>query len=435
MKNAVQAACGFEWVEGELAGLKLAPSGHAYFQLKDEREDALLDCVMYKFYAARARRFLSEGARVQLSGRATIYAARGRLQFVAEALRPAGRGALLEALEQLKQRLAAEGLFDAARKRPLPADPRVVGVVTSRSGAALHDIVSVAFRRANVTVVLAAALVQGEDAPRSLVRALDKLDRYPGLDVVILGRGGGSGEDLMAFNDERVVRRVASMQVPVVSAVGHEVDISLTDFAADVRAATPSQAAELVVPDRRSRVRALDDQMRHLGRAMHTRLLEAQAEADRLRTKVGDPRFYLAEKQQLLDETRLDLERALVRRIRDRRQVLERLHRRVLLQHPAAVISRTRGAIAPMSARLVGAMRVRLNDSRASLGERVTGIEALSPLAVLGRGYAIARDLEGRVVTDAALLSDGQRITLRLHHGGLLAAVEQRRLEGAEDGA
>ena len=324
-----------EWVEGELAGLKLAPSGHAYFQLKDEREDALLDCVMYKFYAARARRFLSEGARVQLSGRATINAARGRLQFVAEALRPAGRGALLEALEQLKQRLLAEGLFDPARKRPLPPDPRVVGVVTSRSGAALHDITSVAFRRANVTVVLAAALVQGEDAPRSIVRALDKLDRFPGLDVVILGRGGGSAEDLMPFNDERVVRRVASMKVPVVSAVGHEVDISLTDFVADVRAATPSQAAEMVVPDRRSRVRALDDQMRHLGRAMHTRLLEAQAEADRLRTKIGDPRFYLAEKQQQLDETRLDLERALVRRIRDRRQVLERLHRRVLLQHPS----------------------------------------------------------------------------------------------------
>ena len=435
LEKCGEAACGFEWVEGELAGLKLAPSGHAYFQLKDEREDALLDCVMYKFYAARARRFLSEGARVQLSGRATIYAARGRLQFVAEALRPAGRGALLEALEQLKQRLAAEGLFDPARKRPLPADPRVVGVVTSRSGAALHDIVSVAFRRANVTVVLAAALVQGEDAPRSLVRALDKLDRYPGLDVVILGRGGGSGEDLMAFNDERVVRRVASMQVPVVSAVGHEVDISLTDFAADVRAATPSQAAELVVPDRRSRVRALDDQMRHLGRAMHTRLLEAQAQADRLRTKIGDPRFYLAEKQQLLDEARLDLERGLVRRIRDRRQVLERLHRRVLLQHPAAVISRTRAAIAPMSARLSGAMRVRLGGARASLGERATQIEALSPLAVLGRGYAIAADLAGRVVTDAASLSDGERITLRLQHGGLLAVVEQRRVEGAEEGA
>jgi len=426
LKNAVHAACGFEWVEGEIAGLKRAPSGHAYFQLKDEREDAMLDCVMYKFYAARARRFLTEGARVQLSGRATIYAARGRLQYVAEALRPAGRGALLEALEQLRQRLLAEGLFDAARKRPLPPDPRVVGIVTSRSGAALHDITSVAFRRANVTLVLSAALVQGEEAPRSLVRALDKLERYPGLDVVIIGRGGGSAEDLMAFNDERVVRRVASMQVPVVSAVGHEVDISLTDFAADVRAATPSQAAELVVPDRRARARALDDQTRHLGRAMHTRLLEAHAEVDRLRTRMGDPRFYLAEKQQLLDDARIDLERSFTRRVRDRRQRLERLERRVLLQHPTAVLSRARASLAPLNARLLGAMRARLAASRASLGERATRIEALSPLGVLGRGYAIAQDLEGRVVTDVASLADGQRITVRLRQGRLVATVEER---------
>ena len=407
----------------------MAPSGHAYFQLKDEREDAMLDCVMYKFYAARARRFLNDGARVQLSGRATIYAARGRLQYVAEALRPAGRGALLEALEQLKQRLAAEGLFDPARKRPLPPDPRVVGVVTSRSGAALHDITSVAFRRANVTVVLSAALVQGDEAPRSLVRALDKLERYPGLDVVIIGRGGGSTEDLMAFNDERVVRRVASMQVPVVSAVGHEVDISLTDFAADVRAATPSQAAELVVPDRRSRVRALDDQTRHLGRAMRTLLIEAHVEVDRLKTRMGDPRFYLAEKQQLLDDARLDLERSSLRRIRQQGQHLERLHRRVLLQHPTAVLSRAHAAIAPLNARLRGAMRARLSGSRASLGERWTRIEALSPLAVLGRGYAIARDLEGRVVTDAALLHEGQRVTVRLRQGQFVAAVQERELE------
>ncbi|HEU5074053.1 MAG TPA: exodeoxyribonuclease VII large subunit [Polyangiaceae bacterium] len=429
LKNAVHAACGVEWVEGEIASLKRAPSGHAYFQLKDEQQDAVLDCVMYKFYAARARRFLNEGARVQLSGRATIYAARGRLQYVAEALRPAGRGALLEALEQLKQRLAAEGLFDPARKRPLPADPRVVGVVTSRSGAALHDITSVAFRRANVTVVLSAALVQGEEAPRSLLRALDKLERYPGLDVVIIGRGGGSAEDLMAFNDERVVRRVASMQVPVVSAVGHEVDISLTDFVADVRAATPSQAAELVVPDQRSRLRALDDQTRHLGRAMRTRLIEARVEVDRLRTRIGDPRFYLAERQQLLDDTRLDLERSFGRRVRERRHELERLHRRVLSQHPTAVLSRAHAAMAPLNARLHGALRARLAGSRASLAERLTRIEALSPLAILGRGYAIARDLEGRVLTDASALSEGQHVTVRLAHGQFSAAVEARELE------
>lgn len=430
MKGAVHAASGHEWIEGELAGLKQAPSGHAYFQLKDEREDAVLDCVMYKFYAARARRYLSDGARVQLSGRATIYAPRGRLQFVAESLRPAGRGALLEALERLKKKLADEGLFDASRKRPLPSDPRVVGVVTSRSGAALHDIVSVAFRRANMTIVLSPALVQGDEAPRSLLRALDKLARYPGLDVVIVGRGGGSAEDLMAFNDEAVVRRIAAMPVPVVSAVGHEVDISLTDFAADVRAATPSQAAELVVPDRLSRTRALDDQLRHLGRAMKTRLLEAESEVERLRTRMGDPRYYLAERQQDLDEFRLGLERSVSRRLRSDRQMFEQLHRRILLQHPRAVLSRARASMAPLSARLTGAMRVRLNTSHARLRERLTRLEALSPLAVLGRGYAIVTALDDSVVVDASKVGVGMTLKVRLHRGRLLTTVQGRENSG-----
>src|SRR5882724_632891 len=256
LRRSVEDASAKLWVEGELSSLKRAPSGHVYFSLKDEAEDAIIECVMYRFNAMRARRHLNEGARLQLNGQATVWAPRGRLQFVANEVRPAGRGALLEALEQLKQRLAGEGLFSLERKRALPAEPRVVGVVTSARGAAFHDIVSVAFRRGDVKIVLAPALVQGEGAPESLIRALDLIERYPGLDVVVLGRGGGSGEDLMAFNDERVVRRVARMRVPVVSAVGHEVDFSLTDLVADVRAATPSQAAELVVPELRARTAA-----------------------------------------------------------------------------------------------------------------------------------------------------------------------------------
>ncbi len=428
------AACGPEWVEGELASLKRAPSGHAYFQLKDEREDAVVDCVMYKFYAARARRFLLDGARVQLSGRATVYAPRGRLQFVAEALRPAGRGALLEALERLKKKLHAEGLFDPERKRPLPLEPRVVGVVTSRSGAAFHDIKTVAFRRANLTLVLSKALVQGDEAAKSLVFALDKLERYPGLDVVIIGRGGGSAEDLMAFNDERVVRRVAAMRVPVVSAVGHEVDVSLTDFAADVRAATPSQAAELVVPDKLSRARVLQDQTRHLSRAMHARLLEAHAVVDRLVNRMGDPRFYLAERQQELDELSVGLERSMRRALQARRQRFERLERRVLMQHPRAVLSNARSALALLGARLTGSIRARLVQSRGLLNEQSTRMHALSPLAVLSRGYAIVTRLDHSVVSDSKSVATGERLHLRLHRGQLLTEVidSEGRIEGNE---
>ncbi|HET9955715.1 MAG TPA: exodeoxyribonuclease VII large subunit, partial [Polyangiaceae bacterium] len=221
LKNATESLGLSLWVEGEVSSFKRAPSGHVYFTLKDQAADACIECVMYKLDAFRSLRHLAEGAKIQLCGRATVWAPRGRLQFVGHRARPAGRGALLIALEALKEKLAQEGLMDPARKRALPREPRVVGIVTSAAGAAFHDIRSVAFRRGAVKLVLSSALVQGDGAPESLLKALDRIERYPGLDVVIVGRGGGSGEDLMAFNDERVVRRVAGFAVPVVSAVGH----------------------------------------------------------------------------------------------------------------------------------------------------------------------------------------------------------------------
>jgi exodeoxyribonuclease VII large subunit len=225
LRRAVEGATGGYWVEGEVSSLKRATSGHLYFTLKDDEEDAIIECVMYRFDALRAQRFIKEGEKLQLFGRVTVWAPRGRLQLVGQRARPAGRGSLLLALEDLKKKLAAEGLFEPARRRQIPADPHIVGVVTSAAGAAFHDIRSVAFRRGSVRLVLSPALVQGDGAPASLVAALDALECYPGLDVVIIGRGGGSGEDLMAFNHESVVRRVAAMRVPVVSGVGHETDV------------------------------------------------------------------------------------------------------------------------------------------------------------------------------------------------------------------
>jgi exodeoxyribonuclease VII large subunit len=423
LRRAVEDASGRYWVEGEITSLKQAASGHAYFTLKDEQEDAVVECVMYRFDAQRARRHLVEGARIQLWGRATLWAPRGRLQLVGSFARPAGRGALLEALEALKTRLQEEGLFAADRKRPLPADPRVVGVVTSAHGAAFHDIRTVAFRRGGVRLVLAPAVVQGEAAPDSIVRALDLIERYPGLDVVIVGRGGGSGEDLSAYNDERVVRRVAKMTVPVVSAVGHETDVALTDLVADVRAATPSQAAELVVPDRRARSSTLARCRAALDRALRSYLALERSRLARLRAELGDPRFIVALRQQELDEVSVRLERRIERGVSSRGAALGALHARLLARHPRAVLARSRVELGPLGVRLDAAVLRRLARTRARLGEAAARLDGLSPLAVLGRGYAIATGPDGRAVREASALAPGDAVTVRVLRGRFGARV------------
>jgi len=423
LRRAVEGVSGAFWVEGEVTSFRQVASGHAYFSLKDEREDAVIDCVMYRFDAQRAKKHLVDGARLQLWGRATVWAPRGRLQLVGNFARPAGKGALLEALEALKQRLLAEGLFAPGRKRPLPTDPRVVGVVTSGHGAAFHDIRTVAFRRGHVRLVLAPAQVQGEGAPESIVAALDLLERYPGLDVAIVGRGGGSGEDLLAFNDERVVRRVARFAVPVVSAVGHEIDVTLTDLAADVRAATPSQAAELVVPDGRVRREALLRQRLALLRAQRSRLELERARLSHLRASLGDPRFILIERQQELDELRQRLRRRVERQLQLERAHAVTLERRLASRHPQRVIGQARQALGPLAVRLEAAQTRRLRAARAELSQRAGRLDALSPLTVLARGYAIATRDDGRALRDVGEVTAGDDVLVRLARGRFAARV------------
>jgi exodeoxyribonuclease VII large subunit len=428
LRRAVEGASEDFWIEGEVASLKRAPSGHAYFTLKDEREDAVIECVMYRFDAQRARRILNEGARLQLKGRATVWAPRGRLQLVGTLARLAGRGELLLALEKLKLQLAKEGLFDASRKRPLPPSPRIVGIVTSGAGAAFHDIRTVAFRRARLKLVLAPALVQGEAAVPSILAALDLLERYPGLDALIIGRGGGSGDDLMAFNDERVVRRVARCRVPVVSAVGHEIDISLTDLAADVRAATPSEAAELLVPDAAAQRETLRRFERQLRRAQASLLTSAGARLERLVTRVSDPRYVIAERQQELDDLNERIARvARLRLSRERRRQHELLQR-LAHRHPERVLARARGLLGLLSARLSTGMRLSLGRERKALGARSVQLEALSPLAVLARGYAIATR-DGLALLSSQELAGGDLVRVQLAHGSFGARVT--RIEAA----
>jgi exodeoxyribonuclease VII large subunit len=424
LKRAVERASDQVWVEGEVSGAKPAPSGHVYFSLKDEQEDAVVDCVMYRSSAFRARRLIVDGARIQLRGQATVWAPRGKLQFIGDIARPAGRGALLEALENLKNKLAAEGLFALEKKRPLPVNAAVIGVVTSASGAAIHDIAKVAFRRGSARIVLSPTIVQGQNAAHRVIAAIERLERMPELDVIIVGRGGGSAEDLMVFNEEAVVRRVASCRVPVVSAVGHEVDVTLTDMAADARAATPSQAAEMVVADARAQRHALVQLHARLMRSMRSHIGENRSTLRQLSASFAHFRLTLAEHEQKMDDLSQRLGQAMMRMQTKRRTDIERLHRRLAARHPRAVIAASRAALGPLEVRLAGAARVRIDALRARLSDRRARLGAMSPLAVLARGYAIATTAEGRAVRAASEVKPGQDLSIRVHRGAFSAKVE-----------
>lgn len=426
LKHAVEAVTCTDWVEGEVSGMKIAPSGHVYFTLKDEREPALLDCVMYRTGALRYRKLLQNGTRVQAQGKPSIWVPRGRLQMTVEQVREAGRGAHLLALEELKQKLAAEGLFSESRKRKLPIEPRVVGVVTSAVGAALHDIIAVAFRRGGAHIVLSPALVQGVEAAASLVAAIERIERHPQLDVLIIGRGGGSNDDLMAFNDERVVRRIAAIRVPVVSAVGHDVDTTLSDWVADVRAATPSQAAELVVADSIQRQSLLEHLTANLRRMMQRRLAEDRATLESVRSRMSDPRFTLLQKQQMIDELTLRGAACLRSRMRSASAKLASSEKRLQVRHPLAVVTRARQALAPLDQRLEKSIRHQLTRLLLQLSDRRARLESLSPVAILSRGYSIARRADGRAVRSITEIQAGDPLLLTLHRGQALVLVKEK---------
>lgn len=415
-------------VVGEASGVRAAQSGHLYFTLKDEDADASIDVVVYRTnLTPRTRSLVRDGAKILLRGRPTYYSPRGRLQFVADRVGLSGKGALLEALEKLKEKLAAEGLFREAKKRKLPTEPRIVGVVTSRSGAVIHDICRVAFRRGGAHILLAPAIVQGPTAPEAIRRALADLQKVPEVDVIIVGRGGGSADDLSAFNDEALVRAVAACRVPVVSAVGHEVDVTLVDFAADARASTPSQAAELVVPDARSRVSLLAERRRGLLRAMRGHLSEGKLDLAALRRRLGDPRSLVANAQQRLDDRRMRATRA-IRLHLDRQAKLARdLESRVAAKHPATVLATERASLATLRSRVATAAVKDLTKKRSDLARASARLEALSPLAVLGRGYAIVTDARGHAVRGAEEVAAGDRLDVRVAQGTFAAEVSAKR--------
>lgn len=426
LKQLVEGATHGVRVSGEVRGASRASSGHVYFSLKDEREEALIDCVMYRGATTRGGARVVDGARIVVEGRVTVYAPRGRLQLVADAVLEAGRGDLLAALERLKAKLTEEGLFDPARKQPLPREPRRIAVLTSRDGAAIHDICRVAFARGPVSILLVPTPVQGQGAGERIARAIRWADKLEGIDVIVVTRGGGSLEDLAAYNDEALVRAIAEATKPVVSAIGHEIDTSLADLAADVRAATPSQAAEILVPDARERLASLEHHRERMTRALRHRVTRDRERLARLERKLGEPRRRLLEASQHLDDAGERMRRALERELRRRRDALASDLRRLEAQHPRRVLGAARTVLAPLVPRLEAAMRRRLQERRADLERGAARLDALSPLAVLGRGYAIASS-EGRVLLHASEVAVGDEVDVRLGTGGLTARVESVR--------
>ena len=415
------------WVEGEISNLRTPSSGHAYFTLKDDT--AQLRCVLFRGRGRRVAFQPEDGMQVLAFGGLDVYLARGEYQLVVELLEPKGVGALQLAFEQLKRRLEAEGLFDAARKRPLPPFPRTIGIVTSPTGAAIRDMLHVIDRRfADLRILITPVRVQGEEAPGEIVAALRDLQAVEDLDVIIVGRGGGSIEDLWAFNDERVARAIAGCRVPVISGVGHETDFTIADFVADLRAPTPSAAAEVVVQEKLQVARALVSLYDALKQAMASRL-----ERDRERVEVLGKRRVLTDAARALRDLyrRVDeLTSRLARAMRgSERQATHRLSlaRNALRSlNPVARIANGTVLLAQLRGRLASAAVHSVKVSQHRFDAAVGRLDSLSPLAVLGRGYSLTRLLpSGVIVRDAAQTRPGDAIEILLHRGAVEARVER----------
>jgi exodeoxyribonuclease VII large subunit len=415
------------WVEGEISNLRTPSSGHAYFTLKDDT--AQLRCVLFRGRGRRVAFQPEDGMQVLAFGGLDVYLARGEYQLVVELLEPKGVGALQLAFEQLKRRLEAEGLFDAARKRPLPPFPRTIGIVTSPTGAAIRDMLHVIDRRfADLRILITPVRVQGEEAPGEIVAALRDLQAVEDLDVIIVGRGGGSIEDLWAFNDERVARAIAGCRVPVISGVGHETDFTIADFVADLRAPTPSAAAEVVVQEKLQVARALVSLYEALKQAMASRL-----ERDRERVEVLGKRRVLTDAARALRDLyrRVDeLTSRLTRAMRgSERQATHRLSlaRNALRSlNPVARIANGTVLLAQLRGRLASAAVHSVKVSQHRFDAAVGRLDSLSPLAVLGRGYSLTRLLpSGVIVRDAAQTRPGDAIEILLHQGAVEARVER----------
>ncbi|MFW1677506.1 exodeoxyribonuclease VII large subunit [Pontibacter sp. JAM-7] len=424
VKNLLERAFLTVQVVGEISNFVRPSSGHWYFTLKDER--AQVRCALFRQYNQRLNFTPKQGDRVQVRAKVSLYEGRGDYQLICESIEPEGSGALQLAYEQLKARLQQEGLFDTRHKQPLPSHCRHIGVITSATGAAIHDILTVFKRRfPALPITLYPTAVQGADAAPQICRAIQQAEDHGQCDVLILGRGGGSLEDLWPFNDERVARAVFNCHLPIVSAVGHEVDIVISDLVADLRAPTPSAAAELLSPDKQQLQFRLGQIQQRLRRTTQRYVQVQQQKLNGLRARLRHPGQTLREQSQRLDSLEMRLYRSLSQRLQQQRDRLDRLKARLSYNSPDQQRQRLQIQLATLNRRLERQSQLLLEQKKQRLGMAVARLQMVSPLATLERGYAIITDIQGHVMTTATDAQPGQTLEARLHQGSLTCTVTE----------
>ena len=424
VRELVEQAFSDAWVEGEISNFRPAPSGHMYFTLKDA--EAQLPVVLFRSQARLLRFRPEDGLHVLVRGRVSVYEQRGQVQLVAETMEPVGAGSLQLAFEQLKEKLKAEGLFDAARKRPLPPYPRTVGIVTSPTGAVIRDFLNIVSRRhSGLNVLLCPVSVQGEFSAGEIEAALRCLNGSGMADVIVIARGGGSLEDLAPFNSERVARAIVASRLPVVSAVGHETDFTIADFAADLRAPTPSAAAELITEAQHKIAEHLARLNHRLERAARFQILQAQQRLARVPASRAESRIgaLLHRLEQRTDDLGFRMENAVRQKLRTKQRAVAELAGAVLRHDPRQQLAQARGRYQACRTRLDRTLERTIDAARARLGALDARLNSLSPLAVLDRGYALVLDAQGGLVRSVRQLSPGNAVTTRLSDGSFTSQV------------
>lgn len=426
IKDILESTFDEVWVEGEISNLRRPPSGHIYLTLKDDKSQ--IRVVLFKMQSRYLRFELEDGQHVICWGRVGIYEKRGEYQLILDYVEPKGIGSLQLAFEQLKDRLSEEGLFDEERKRPLPVLPRRIGIVTSPTGAVIRDMLHILRRRfENIEIVLYPVKVQGAGAADEIAEGIEYLGEYAGVDLIIVGRGGGSLEDLWAFNEEAVARAVFASPVPLISAVGHETDFTIADFVADVRAPTPSAAAEIAVREKGDLLRVLSDRVTRMEREMDHFLSRSREQVIGVQGKIRDPRRRIEERYLRLDECWSRLATTVQRSWRENRERAGRVLQLLFAQDPRHEIRTLRDGQTQLNKRLQGGVTTLLDSKRKGWEKHVARLDAMSPLAILKRGYSITKRIpDGLILRAADEVELNGQVSVRLHRGELICRVEEK---------